>query len=107
MHLAKAKSVAKILLDGAVPGDRYMVIVSNGTHNTKACKNQNFLGVTSEQIAVMTAFIEAFERGNQKAYSHTNAIQMACRLFVEEEDDGNEFQHNILFYISRGVMSEL
>ncbi|CAG9532415.1 unnamed protein product [Cercopithifilaria johnstoni] len=112
VHLAKAKSVAKILLDSAVPGDRYMVMVSNGTNNTKACKNQNFLGVTSEQIAVMTAFIEAFERGNQKAYSHTSAIQMACRLFVEEEaldreDDRNEFHHNILFYISRGVMSEL
>ncbi|MCP9259045.1 VWFA and cache domain-containing protein 1 [Dirofilaria immitis] len=112
LHLIKAKNVAKILLDGAVPGDRYMVMVSNGTDNAKACKNQNFLGVTSEQIAVMTTFIEAFERGNQKAYSHSSAIQMACRLFVEEEtfnrEDGrNEFYHNILFYISRGVMSQL
>lgn len=58
-------------------------MVSNGTDNIRACKNQNFLGVTSEQIAVMTAFIESFERGNQKTYSHTSAIQMACRLFVE------------------------
>ncbi|VDK74988.1 unnamed protein product [Onchocerca ochengi] len=112
VHLAKAKSVAKILLDGAVPGDRYMVMVSNGTDNAKACKNQNFLDVTSEQIAVMTTFIEAFERSNQKAYSHSSAIQMACRLFIEEEiidrEDGrSEFYHNILFYISRGVMSEL
>ncbi|KAL3993882.1 hypothetical protein ACH3XW_19435 [Acanthocheilonema viteae] len=112
VHLAKAKSVAKILLDSAVPGDKYMVMVSNGTDNIRACKNQNFLGVTSEQIAVMAAFIEAFERGSQKAYSHTNAIQMACRLFADEEtfdrEDGkNKFHHNILFYISRGVMSEL
>uniref|UniRef100_A0A1I7W3V1 VWFA domain-containing protein n=1 Tax=Loa loa TaxID=7209 RepID=A0A1I7W3V1_LOALO len=112
VHVAKAKSVAKILLDGAVPGDRYMVVVSNGTHNIKACENQNFLGVTNEQIAVMTSFIETLERGDQKAYSHTSAIQMACRLFVEEEtfdrENGkNEYHHNILFYISRGVMSEL
>ncbi|VDK83242.1 unnamed protein product [Litomosoides sigmodontis] len=112
IHLAKAKSVAKILLGSAVPGDKYMVMVSNGTNNSRACKNQNFLGVTSEQIAVMTAFVEAFERGSQKTYSHTNAIQTACRLFVEEEafdreDDKSEFYYNILFYISRGVMSEL
>lgn len=58
-------------------------MVSNGTDNSRACKNQNFLGVTSEQIAVMTAFVEAFERGSRKTYSHTNAIQTACRLFVE------------------------
>lgn len=63
--------------------NRYMVMVSYGTKNIKACKNQNFLDVTSEQIAIMAAFIEALERYDQKAYSHTNAIRMACKLFVE------------------------
>lgn len=60
-----------------------MIMVSNGTDNTRPCKNQNFLSVTSEKIAIMTAFIESLERGNPKTYSHTSAIQMACRLFVE------------------------
>ncbi|VDM98661.1 unnamed protein product [Thelazia callipaeda] len=89
-----------------------MVLVSNGITNLKACKLNNFLAATNEEIALMITFIDGFEQGDHKLFSHTTAIRAAYKLFVEEEKRDreigkNESYYNVLFYISRGVMSEL
>ncbi|MFH4979498.1 hypothetical protein AB6A40_006207 [Gnathostoma spinigerum] len=76
------------------------------------CPSQAFLDSTSEDISVMTLFIEKLVKLGSDSYSHARAIHSAYKLIAEEEMMSRNAEpstkyHNIVHYISRGVMSEL
>uniref|UniRef100_F1KQN7 VWFA and cache domain-containing protein 1 n=1 Tax=Ascaris suum TaxID=6253 RepID=F1KQN7_ASCSU len=112
VQLTSLKNVAKILLDGATPGDRFMVMVATGSTVNKACTQRNFVDSTSDQLALLVTFVDNLELSLGKGYSHTRAVQSAYKLFAEEEAicrlrGINDVYYNVLHYVSRGVMSEL
>ncbi|VDM42025.1 unnamed protein product [Toxocara canis] len=112
MQLLNLKSVAKILIDGATPDDRYMVMLATGSNVSRACMQKNFMDSTQDQLALLVAFVDGLKLTTGKGYSHTRAVQSAYKLFAEEEahcrEGGiNDVYRNILHYVSRGVMSEL
>uniref|UniRef100_A0A0N5AVC3 VWFA domain-containing protein n=1 Tax=Syphacia muris TaxID=451379 RepID=A0A0N5AVC3_9BILA len=102
-QLSKLKGISKLLLDFAASGDRLMAMADIGTGTHTACNTESFVEATADNSAALRNFVTGL------SFMYVGLLPEMTfqdeRILRESGSFVNYY--NVIFYISRGVMSDL